>query len=247
MLMKNILYIILLFVFLLPLKAAAQFSDSVHHFVNISSGGTFNRTGDGLTYLLNNSVKYSVRKKSLVLNANSAWVYGNTPEKLTNNDFTSSVDANLYKTLPHFYYWGLVNFTSSYSLKINQQLQTGLGVAYRIIDRTNMMLSVSDGILYERSNIIQEEQGELNYQTFRNSFRLQLRAKYKELLSFNGTGFYQPSLSYGNDYIITGSASLGIKIWKWLSFNTTFTYNKVSRTERENLQFTYGLVAERFF
>ncbi len=232
---------------LFPRFALAQFSDSVHHMVNISASGTFNRTGDGLTYLLNNGVKYSMRKQSVVMNFGSSWVYGNTPEKLTNNDVTATLDFNLYKTFPHFYYWGLVNFTSSYSLKIKEQMQTGLGVAYRLIDQKGMMLNLSNGILYERSNIIQEEGTELGYHTFRNSFRLQYRLKYKELLTLNSVGFYQPSLNYGGDFIITANVSLGIKVWKWFSFTTALTYNNVSRTQRENILITYGLVAERFF
>ncbi len=240
-------YLYLICYCLLPFAARAQFSDSVHHMINISSSGTFNRTADGLTYLLNNGVKYSIRKQRFVMNSTTSWIYGNTPGRLTNNDFTTALDFNLYKTFPHFYYWGLVNFTSSFSLKINEQMQAGLGAAYRLIDRQKMMLSISDGLLYERSNIIQEDQSELGYYTFRNSLRIQYRFQYKELLTFNSAGFYQPSLNYGGDFIIMANASLGIKIWKWLSFTTTFTYNNVSRTQRENILFTYGLVAERFF
>jgi len=243
------------FVLLLPLiilyhTANAQFNDTIHHRVYLSSSGNFNRTIDGVTYLLNNNLKYSVRKKSFVMNAAGAWVYGHTPETLTNNDVTAAVDFNLYNlhiSLPRWYYWGLINFTSSYSLKIKEQMQTGLGVAYRFIEKPNIMLSVSDGILFERSNVIQEDGTELGYQTFRNSLRVQFRYKYKELLTLNGTGFYQPSLQYGGDFIINLNAGLGIKIWRWLSFNTAVTYNEVSRTQRENLQITYGLVAEHFF
>lgn len=239
------LFFLLLFAFAFPTRA--QFSDSVHHMVNVSASGTFNRTNDGTTYLLNNGLKYSIRKQRFVMNSTSAWIYGNTPEKLTNNDFTTALDFNIYATLPRFYYWGLVNFTSSFSLKIREQMQTGLGAAYRLIDKEHMMLSISDGILFERSNVFREDQSLLEYQTFRNSLRLQYRYKYKELLTFNGTGFYQPSLQYGGDFIITANASLGIRVWKWLSLNTTVTYNNVSRTQRENLLFTYGLVFERFF
>ncbi len=215
--------------------------------VNVSSSGTFNRTTDGLTYLLNNGIKYSMRKKDLVMNSTSTWIYGNTPQKLTNNDFNTSLDFNLYKTIPDFYYWGLVNFTSSYSLGIREQVQSGLGAAYRLIDKKEMMFSISNGILFERSNINQEDGSALSYQTFRNSLRLQYRMKYKEIVTLNSVGFYQPSLNYGGDFIITANVSLGIKVWKWLSFTTALTYNNVSRTQRENTMLTYGLVAERFF
>jgi hypothetical protein len=243
----KLLLLCLLFTAFYSSQTLAQFSDSVHHMVNVSLSGNFNRTNDGVTYLLNNGLKYSLRKQKFVMNSTSLWVYGNTPQQLTNNDFTSALDFNLYKTFSHFYYWGLINFTTSYSLKIKEQLQTGLGAAYRVIDKDNMMFSVSDGILFERSNIIQEDGADLGYQTFRNSLRLQYRLQYKELITFNGIGFYQPSLQYGGDFIITANASLALKVWKWLSFNTAVSYNNISRTQRENVQFTYGLVAERFF
>lgn len=230
-----------------PSVLSAQFSDSVHHKLYIASTGTLNRTADGLTYLFNNGIRYSLRKQSFVMNLNNTWVYGNTPAKLTNNDYTATLDANLYKTFPHFYYWALVNFTTSYSLKVQEQLQAGLGAAYRLIDRPDMMLSISDGFLYERSNIIQEEDAVLGYQTIRNSLRLQYRYYYKELFILNSAGFYQPSLQYGGDFIVTANLNLGVKIWKWLSLTAGLTYNKVSRTGRENVLITYGLVAERFF
>lgn len=230
-----------------PLNIYAQFNDSTHHWVQATAAGTFNRTDDGTTYLLNNGLKYGIRKKTFVMNLSNIWLYGSNAKTLTNNDYTGTLDFNLYKTFPHFNYWGLVNFTSSFSLKIKEQIQTGVGATYRVIDHDNHMLSISDGIIYERSNITTEEQLQLKYATFRNSLRLQYRFKYKDLLSLNTTGFYQPSLQYGNDYIITWNATLGIKVWKWLSFTTALAYNNVSRTGRETTLLTYGLVAERFF
>ncbi len=227
--------------------AYAQFNDTIHHFINLSATGNFNRTSDGVTYLFNNSAKYSLRKKSIVLNANAAYLYGQTPENLTNNDVKTTLDFNLYKTLPHFYYWGLVNFTSSYSLKINSQLQSGLGAAYRIIDEKQTMLSVSDGFLFESSNLQPEEDSSYQYQTVRNSLRIQFRTTYKDFISFNSTFFYQPSLAAFSDYLITANASLEFKLLKWMRLVTTFNYNKISRTERENFIFTYGLVIERYF
>lgn len=236
-----------LMLLLFTVPAHAQYSDSVHHWIQATASGTFNRTSDGMTYLLNNSLRYGIRKQRFVMNLSNIWVYGSNPQMLTNNDYTGTLDFNLYKTLPHFYYWGLVNFTSSFSLKIKEQAQTGLGAAYRFIDQPDHMLSVSDGILYERSNIIQGDGTELGYATLRNSLRIQYRVKYKDLITFSSTGFYQPSLQYGGDFIATLNATLGIKVWRWLSFTTALTYNNVSRTQRETTLITYGLVMERFF
>lgn len=244
MFMKRCLLYLL---FITPVDLYAQFSDSLQHWIRAGATGTFNRTDEGTTYLLNNSLKYGLHKKSFVMNLSNVWIYGSNPQALTNNDYTGTLDFNLYKTLPHFNYWGLVNFTSSFSLKIKSQAQTGMGVAYRLIDHADHMLGISDGIIFEHSNIIQEDRTTLRYATFRNSFRLQYRIKYKDLVIFNTSGFYQPSLQYGGDFIVTLNASLGIKVWKWLSFTTALNYNNVSRTQRETTLLTYGLVAERFF
>jgi len=243
--MKKLFALILL---LYSMNATAQFNDSVTYMIKVAATGNLNRTNDGLTYLFNNSAQFSVKKKRFTLNSNNSWVYGNALNKLTNNDVVSTLDFNFYsKKFKNLYYWGLVNFTSSYSLKINEQLQNGLGLAYRFINQDGVMLSLSDGILFEHSNIIQEDNTELMYETFRNSLRLQFNYKYKELLTFTSQGFWQPSLSYGNDYIITANASLAIKIWKWMSLTTAVNYNRLSRTDKENLTFTYGIVAQRFF
>jgi hypothetical protein len=226
----------------------AQFNDSTHYMVKLASSGNLNHTSDGFTYLLNNSIQYGIKKEAFVLNFNSSWVYGNSLNVLTNNDVVSTLDFNIYDhKYKDLYYWGLVNFTSSFSLKINEQIQNGVGAAYKLINKNGFMLGLSDGILFESSDIFLEDNSRLTYHTFRNSLRLQFNVKYKELVVFTSQAFWQPSLSYGNDYIITTNANLAIKIWKWLSFNTSLTYNKVSRTDKENFILTYGIVAQRFF
>ena len=215
--------------------------------VYASASGNFNRIAEGTTYLFNNHFKYGYKTKDILFDGSAKWIYGANPEKLTSNDFNASLDCNLYKTFPHFYYWGLANFTSSYSLRIRQQWQTGLGVVYRFIDKESMVLSVSDGILFEHSDIINEEGVNIVYQTFRNSLRLQYHVNHKDKIQVKFTGFYQPSLQYANDYNISVVSSLEIKLWKWLRANAAFNYNQISRTERENVLITYGLVAEKFF
>lgn len=240
-------YGLFILIILLSNKSIAQFNDSTHHLVNIASSGSFNSTADGITYLLNNAIRYGYKDDDFVFNGSAKWVYGNTPEKLTNNDFTSSLDFNLNKTFPHFYYWGLLNFTTSYSLRINQQGQAGLGIAYRIIDQKNMMLSISEGVLHEQSDLVKDDNPHAVYSTFRNSLRLQYRLLHKNIVKASFIGYYQPSLEYAHDYIISTVTTVDVKVWKWLSLNATFTYNNISRTNRENVLITYGLIAERFF
>ncbi len=236
-----------LILLLIPITAQCQFSDSVRHQIMYNGTGSINRTNDATAYLLNNTLRFSVREKTVRLNFNNNWVYGEQAGKLSNNDFISTLDFNLYKTFPHFYYWGLGNYTTSYSLKIENQVQAGLGAAYNIIDKEKGVLNFSDGLLYERSNIFTNDTVREEYHTFRNSLRIQFRYKYGELLGINGYGYLQNSLDDGDDYIIRTSLNLSLKIYKWVSLTTALTYNNVHRTRRENLLFTYGIVIDRFF
>lgn len=229
------------------LCASAQFNDSVHHQVLYTSTGSINRTNDATAYLLNNAFRFALRRNDFRFNFNNSWIYGEQNAKLSNNDFVSTLDFNLYKTLPHFYYWGLANYTSAYSLKIDNQVQGGLGAAYNVVDKEHLVINLSDGILYEQSGILVNDSVKENYHTFRNSFRLQFRWKYKSAFTFTGIGFAQNSLDNSDDYILRANLNLSIKLYKWISFTTAYTYNNVSRTKRENMLFTYGLTFERFF
>lgn len=227
--------------------AKAQFSDSIHHYVNYASTGIINKTNDGNSYVLTNAFRYSLNKKSIGLNSTSSWIYGAQQQGLTNNDFNSSLDFDLYKTFPHFYYWGLANYDKSYSLKINNRLQLGLGVAYNIYDRPNASVNISDGILYESSNLQINDSTNNAYRIFRNSFRLRYRFAIKDIVVLDGIHFFQNSLSDKNDYIIKSVSNLTFKIRKWLGLTTSATYNRTQQTHSENLLITFGLTAEKYF
>lgn len=242
---KNSVLLIITFIARL---ASAQFSDSVTYYTGLNATGTYNKTdAGGELYNFNNSAKLSVRKKSVSLNSNTKWVYGKQNTVLTNNDFSSALDFNLYKSLPHFYYWGLANYTSSYSLKQNHQLQSGLGIAYNFIDKATANINVSDGLIYEYSDVILNDSTNEIYDTWRNSFRLSFRWDIPNRVFVNGVGYFQHSLNYGDDYIIRSDLGLGIRLKKWLSLTTSLSYNKVSKTQRENLLVTYGLLIEKYF
>ena len=224
-----------------------QFNDTTFYHTAYLSSGSINKTNDGTAYLLNNAFKFNVKRKDIALNFNNSWIYGKQNRNLTNNDFSSSFDFNLYKTIPHFYYWGLVNYNTSYSLKINDQLLAGLGVAYNIYDGPNAYLNISDGILYDLSDLTLGDNTRDNYHTYRNSFRLAFRFNIKDRVVIDGSNFYQNSLDRGNDYIIRSTTNLSFKLQKWLSLTTSLNYNRQNRTQSENLLFTYGLTIEKYF
>lgn len=235
------------FAFCCLLFSNAQFTDSTTKFVKLSSGGSVNKTKDGSSYLFNNNAQFNVKKKRTVLNSSAAWLYGMAPEKLTNNDFTLSSNVNLHRHFTDFYYWGLVNYTTSYSLNIKSQGQAGIGIAYNFLNKPNIWLNVSNGIIGELSRIIENDTAIINYQTIRNSLRIQFMFKAGERFTFKTGNFFQPSLKYISDHIISSDTEFTYLLWKGLNLNTRLLYNKISKTGKENLVFTYGLGYQRYF
>lgn len=238
---------VLIFLLLGSIQALAQFSDSVHYHVNYTSTGSYNRTNTNRSYLINNTINLNYRKKPFQVNFNNKWLYGKQQGLLVNNDFSSLLDVNLYKTFPHFYYWGLFTYNKSYSLRINNQLQAGLGIACNIVDKINFKINLSEGILYDYSDVTLNDAVRDIYETPRNSFRFQVKYYYKQLFTFAGASYIQNSLEYGNDVIYRSDADMAVKIKKWLSLTAKFTYNKMNRTQRENLFMTYGFTIDTYF
>ncbi|MEI9946496.1 MAG: DUF481 domain-containing protein [Chitinophagaceae bacterium] len=245
---KRMHRIIILFSLLaLSISSFSQFNDSIHYYLRFASTGIINKTNDGDSYVLNNALNFNIKKKIVSINTSAGWIYGVQKGALTNNDFSAHSDVGLYKDLRKLYYWGLVNFDKSYSLKIKYRLQAGGGIAYNIINDPLLWINVSDGILYEKGDIIDAKLGRDVYQIPRNSFRLSYRWSLKDRVIISGIHFYQPSLIAINDYIIQSTNNLSVKLKKWLSLTAAVVYNKVSRTNRENLLITYGLTLEKYF
>lgn len=245
MIVKNLpLLIVVMFSSII---SRAQFNDSVFHYVNLTSTGVINKANKTSSYVFTNGLRYSINKKTMRLNSSSNWIYGEQQKNLTNNDFTSTLDFNLYKTSSRFYYWGLANYDKSYSLKINNRLQTGIGLAYSVIDTTYAFLNFSDGILYENSNLKVNDSTNSYNSIFRNSFRLRYKFVMNNIITFEGANFVQTSLSAFNDYIIRASNSVSVRLRKWLSVTGAANYNRNQQTKSENLLITFGLTAEKYF
>jgi hypothetical protein len=225
----------------------AQFTDSTRYYVGYASTGVFNKTNNSYSYLFSNNLKFSARKKNISLNNATSYIYGWQQKQITNNDFSSSLDFNIYKTGSHFYYWGLAAYDKSYSLKINNRLQAGLGVAYSFIDKENAFFNLSDGILYEASNLNLNDSVKNDYHILRNSFRVRHHFIVNKIITLDGTYFWQPSFYDKKDYILKSNTTLSVKLRKWLSLTTTANYNKVNITERESLLITFGISVEKYF
>ncbi|WP_276481135.1 DUF481 domain-containing protein [Paraflavitalea pollutisoli] len=228
-------------------QAAAQFNDSTHYHIKYSTTGIINKTNDARSFVLNNVLGFQVSKERFTLNSTNAWIYGRQGNNLTNNDFTSALNVDYLKNKQKLYYWGLLTFTSSYSLKIDHQFQAGAGLGYNFINTPKAELVVSDGLLYETSKLKLPAGTDFDHQTVRNSLRIKYKWLLTDIIQLDGLHFWQPSLERIDDYILRSTNSLSIKLRKWLSLTTALTYNKLSLTQRENLLVNFGITAEKFF
>ncbi|HSV11887.1 MAG TPA: hypothetical protein VLI68_14020, partial [Hanamia sp.] len=78
-------------------------------------------------------------------------------------------------------------------------------------------------------------------------FRVKYKWTYKNTVILQGANFIQPSLISLKDYILKFNNQLSVKLNKWLAINAAMSYNKISRTNRENLLITYGVTIDKYF
>lgn len=234
-------------------KDSTHYADTIRYHYSYSGTGNINNTNTIHSYILSNAASFSAVKKRGALDLSSSWIYGNQQGNITNNDFTSTADFNLYKTIRHFYYWGLLNYNTSLSLHIDHLIQGGFGPGYNVVDKKHASLIVSDGILYEKGDLQDilygTPQGDVTrrdrYQVFRNSFRIKYHFVIRDRITLDGTELIQHSLATIHNYILNLSASGSVKLSKWLSVTTAFSFNKFTRTRSENTLLTFGITVTR--
>ena len=186
-------------------------------------------------------MKLGVTKGKFSVQNSDGWIYGEQSSIKINNDFSSVLEGDYLKNVSKLYVWGLGTFDKSYSLKINYRYQVGAGPGFTVVRDNKSSLIISDGIMFERGDLVDPELGPISYTTWRNSFRVKYRWLIHELVTFDGTGFVQPSLSHKHDNILRYTTTLSVKVRKWLSLTSSVTYNKLTRTDRQNLVVTYGI------
>ncbi|WPQ66268.1 DUF481 domain-containing protein [Chitinophaga sancti] len=239
--------IITIFTIFLCGTAFAQFSDSVHYYGKFASTGSINKTNEGNSYLLSNMFKVGVSRKKIVMNGFGSWVYGESNRELTNNDFSTSLDFSLFRAVKQIYYWGLANYDKSFSLKINDRFQSGAGIAYNFLDRKTAYLSLSDGFIWEKGDLFIDDTLHDVYDAVRNSVRISYKFVFANMITIDGTQFFQPDITDISDYNLKSVNNIAFALRKWIAITASMTYNKVTRTGRENLIFTYGLTLEKYF
>jgi hypothetical protein len=231
-----------------------HYADTFHIHYAFATTGVISDANSVSSYIFTNMLKLSLLSRATTVNWINSYVYGKSAGLLTNNDFNSTLDVNLYESIRHFYYWALGSYTSSYSLAINAQEQIAAGIGYNIIDKKKDMLLVSDGPLYEVGNLYDSLYGGTvfgdvyqhdQYQVVRNSFHLLYHVTTHNIFSFDGSFFMQNAFNDFSDYILKLNLGMSVKLNKWLSFTTTYLYNKFTRTNTRNQIFNVGLSIAR--
>lgn len=119
-----------LLLFFISNSAFSQYADTMTYHVKAQLSGVFNKTNTTKSFLANNSMQYSMTRVHTSFNWNGNWIYGKQNGIITNNDFSSIMDYNLYNKKERFYAWWFGAYDKSYSLKIINRLQGGFGLGY---------------------------------------------------------------------------------------------------------------------
>jgi Protein of unknown function, DUF481 len=239
-------YLLLIVFGLMFQKSFGQQPDSTYH-LGFTGTGNLNKTNTGTSYIFNNALRASYSKNIFNLNSFFSWIYGENPDKKTNNDFLAVVDFDFFKKNHKWYYWGLTGYEKSFSLKIQNRFQAGGGLGYNLLDKQNALIVLTDGLLYEKSELREVDiYNRFRYETLRNSFRLKYKFTINEIIVIEGSHYLQNSFSDGQDYIIRSNSHIGFKLTKWLNINTGLVYNKLNLTNKSNLLFTYGISIEKY-
>lgn len=243
---KNVCVILLLF--FMSGSAFAQYADTMTYHIKAQLAGVFNKTNTTQSFIANNGIQYSMSRVHTSFNWNGNWIYGKQNGNLTNNDFSSIMDYNLYNKKKRLYAWWFAAYDKNFSLKIINRLQGGFGLGYIFVDNTVLNLNVSEGIIYENSNLDQTADPKvMDIETFRNSLRLKYTLNLNKIVILHGSNYWQQSLESKEDYIIKSMNSLNVKIRQWLSISVIMNYNKINITQRENFMLTYGLTFDKTF
>lgn len=236
----------MLLLFLLLLSTSVLYAqtlprDTIIYSVHASSTGSFSKTNERSSFILNNVLRLGITKGKFSMQNSDGWLYGEQSGAKINNDFSTVLEGDWLKNVSKLYVWGIGTFDKSYSLKINYRYQVGAGPGYTVVRDKKMSLIISDGLMFEQGDLTDPELGPITYSTWRNSFRVKYHWLIHDLVSFDGTGFVQPSISHKHDNILRYTTTLSVKLRKWLSLTSSLTYNKITRTDRQNLIVTYGI------
>lgn len=244
-----------IFLSLYLILAYSLIGQANEHLIKFSNAGNINLANEKKTYLLVNNLSYVYNHQKTEFETNHSWIYSMESTNLKNNDYTGNVFGNYFlDTNKRWNAWILGGFKSLYSLNIMNEIQAGLGIAYKLLDDEKngfLYFRVSNGLIYEYSEFKDNEAQKMNYAYLRNSLRIQSslslfksnddKGNAIHRIKLIGNYMWQPAINKANDYNLIINAGLLFALNKYLSLETKYTYNYVSRTAKESALFSYGI------
>ena len=228
----------LILVLLWSTSLAQTKPDSTHFIFDYTSTGALNKTQNSSSFLLNNGFNSLLKERYIGLTLEANYLYGQQNGKTTNKDFSSTFNLDEFRYAPfkHTYYWALIDYNTIYSLNINYQKEIGVGLAYLILSKPDAHLSISDGILYDKSNFFINTE----HDVYRNSVRIKYHLLLNKIFQLDGIGYLQNAFGNAGDNVIKSKTTASFKVGKWLSVGSTASFNKSSFVQRQNFLLTYG-------
>jgi hypothetical protein len=231
---------------ILCFSSFAQFNDSTRYYLGYSLTGSYNKNHLNTSFVLSNSLQFKHKAEDLLYNLNLRHVLGKQQYRTVNNDFTGLFDVNRFLFFPGFYTWGLASYSSLFSVNVDHQVQIGAGIAYNLVNKKRFKLNLSDGIIYDFSQIRVSDSIPLTYGTYRNSVRLQVKLFVKEFFTLQSAVYVQHSLKTSHDMIIRGEGELILHLSDVIKGNMKVQYNQFSLTEQKSLFITWGILLNKY-
>ena len=90
-------FVVVLFFFVSTLCSAQK--DTVVYSAHLSSTGSFSKTNDLSSFVLNNVVKLGASRGVFSVQTSNGWIYGEQSDVKINNDFTSVLEGDWLKNI----------------------------------------------------------------------------------------------------------------------------------------------------
>ncbi len=181
--------------------------------------------------------------RGLKLSSSPSFVYGQQNKLLYEREFFTDFRATIAYQKP-FYGLILASWERSNLRQINNRWVQAAGVGYKLIQRKQAFLSITNLILHESTDYLERTDLDL----WRNSTRLLGEFALSNKVVTRMAFLYQPSISQKNNIRWSGTFSIQYQLNKSLSFRTKFenTYESYVVSDRKNNDFrwTMGIAYE---
>jgi hypothetical protein len=161
--------------------------------------------------------------------------YNNVSSKNNSNYVKLNDDLNVIINYTHFkhkrvFVWYISRYDNIYSLDIKRRYQIGSGLGIYLIKKTNIIIDISDGLIYQFNM----------FSNYVNSLRFKIEFK-TDLLTFKNIIYYQDSFNEDKDFIILSNSSITYKVYKNLGLELKLINNFRNIENKRNIFYTIGI------